>query len=342
MSVPGRAERLLQEPALTSAEIHDLVAARLDEVETLFRDNLASPVRIVGEIGSFLAEGGGKRVRPTLHLLAADLVGYRGPHAVLLGAVLEYIHAATLIHDDIIDEAATRRGRPSVNRRWGNNLTVLFGDYLFAKAMEMALQAGSLRIMERLAEVTLRMAEGEMLQTRYAGNLDLTESEYLDLVERKTAALFACCCETAGILAGMDADRERALRRYGRHVGMAFQIVDDLLDLTGNAERLGKPAGSDLREGKVTLPLIDLLGSGTQAATHALVLARRVVDEGRPDAPELAELTAMLRESGALRRAQARAQQHAGQAVSELAPFPDGPAKRALAAVPELLIVRDR
>jgi octaprenyl-diphosphate synthase len=125
-------------------------------------------------------------------------VGYRGPHAVLLAAVLEYIHSATLIHDDIIDEAATRRGRPSVNRRWGNNLTVLFGDYLFAKAMEMALQAGSLRIMERLAEVTLRMAEGEMLQTRYAGNLDLTEAEYLDLVERKTAALFACCCETRG------------------------------------------------------------------------------------------------------------------------------------------------
>jgi len=155
LSASGRAERLLQDPAPTSAEIHELVAERLDAVEALFRDNLASPVRIVREIGSFLAEGGGKRVRPTLHLLASDLVGYRGPHAVLLAAVLEYIHSATLIHDDIIDEAATRRGRPSVNRRWGNNLTVLFGDYLFAKAMEMALQAGSLRIMERLAEVTL-------------------------------------------------------------------------------------------------------------------------------------------------------------------------------------------
>lgn len=334
-------ERLLQDPAPTAAGIHDLVASRLEQVEALFRENLASPVRIVGEIGSFLAEGGGKRVRPTLHLLAADLVGYRGPNAVLLGTVLEYIHSATLIHDDIIDEAATRRGRPSVNRRWGNNLTVLFGDYLFAKAMEMALEAESLAIMERLAEVTLRMAEGEMLQTRYAGNLDLTEAEYLDLVERKTAALFACCCETAGILAGVDADAERALRRYGRNVGMAFQIVDDLLDVTGDAVRLGKPAGSDLREGKVTLGLIDLLRSDTPAAVRARALARRVVEEGRPEAPELAELTAMLRESGALKRAQVRAQQHAAQAVSELSAFEDGPARRALAAVPDLLIFRD-
>jgi octaprenyl-diphosphate synthase len=339
LSVAGRAERLLQDAAPTSAEIHELVAARLDDVEALFRANLASPVGIVREIGSFLAEGGGKRVRPTLHLLAADLVGYRGSHAVLLGAVLEYIHSATLIHDDIIDEAETRRGRPSVNRRWGNNLTVLFGDYLFAKAMEMALQAGSLCIMARLAEVTLRMAEGEMLQTRYAGRLDLTETEYLDLVERKTAALFACCCETAGILAEVDPDQERALRRYGRHVGMAFQIVDDLLDVTGDAQRLGKPAGSDLREGKVTLALIDLLGSGS---SRARALARRVVEDGRPDVPEFAELTAILQESGALKRAQRRAQQHAAQAVLELAVFAESPAKRALAAVPGLLIFRDR
>jgi octaprenyl-diphosphate synthase len=339
LSVPGPAERLLQDAAPTSAEIHELVAARLDAVETLFRDNLASPIRIVREIGSFLAEGGGKRVRPTLHLLAADLAGYRGPNDVLLGAVLEYIHSATLIHDDIIDEAATRRGRPSVNRRWGNNLTVLFGDYLFAKAMEMALQAGSLRIMGCLAEVTLRMAEGEMLQTRYAGRLDLTEPEYLDLVERKTAALFACCCETAAVLAGAGTDQERALRRYGHHVGMAFQIVDDLLDVTGDAKRLGKPAGSDLREGKVTLALIDLLRSGSARARS---LARAVVEDGGEDAPELPELTALLRESGALARAQLRARQHATEAVAELGAFPESPARRALAAVPDLLILRDR
>jgi octaprenyl-diphosphate synthase len=340
LSVPGRAERLLQDAAPTSAEIHDLVASRLDEVEALFRDNLASPVRIVREIGSFLAEGGGKRVRPTLHLLAADLVGYRGQNAVLLGAVLEYIHSATLIHDDIIDEAATRRGRPSVNRRWGNNLTVLFGDYLFAKAMQMALRAGSLRIMERLAEVTLRMAEGEMLQTRYAGRLDLTESEYLDLVERKTAALFACCCETAGILAEVDPERERALRRYGRHGGVGVQHVDVLHEVAGDAQRLGKPAGSDLREGKVTLALIDLLGSPGSA--RARTLARAVIEQGQPDSPELAELTAILRDSGALKRAQIRAQQHAAQAISELQFFPESPARLALAAVPDLLIFRDR
>jgi len=193
-------------------EISGLIAAQLEQVEEFFRHNLAAPVRIVDEIGGYLAEGGGKRVRPTLHLLAARLCGYAGPHGVLLATVLEFIHSATLIHDDIIDDATTRRGRESVNLRWGNNVTVLFGDYLFAKAMEMALRAGSIEIMQRLAEASLRMTEGEMLQTRYVGRVDLTVEEYLGLIERKTAALFACCCELAGLLANSSEARRRALR----------------------------------------------------------------------------------------------------------------------------------
>jgi geranylgeranyl pyrophosphate synthase len=184
------------------AEIHELIGDKLALVEEQFRDNLASPVAIVEEIGSFVAQSGGKRVRPTAHLLAARLCEYEGPHDVLLATVLEFIHSATLIHDDIIDEAQVRRGRPSVNSNWGNNVTVLFGDYLFAKAMEMALGAGSLEVMRRLADVTLRMTEGEMLQTRYEGRLDLTVPEYLDLIEKKTAALFGACCELGGVLAG--------------------------------------------------------------------------------------------------------------------------------------------
>lgn len=332
-------ERLLQDPAPTAAGIHDLVASRLEQVEALFRENLASPVRIVGEIGSFLAEGGGKRVRPTLHLLAADLVGYRGPNAVLLGTVLEYIHSATLIHDDIIDEAATRRGRPSVNRRWGNNLTVLFGDYLFAKAMEMALEAESLAIMERLAEVTLRMAEGEMLQTRYAGNLDLTEAEYLDLVERKTAALFACCCETAGILAGVDADAERALRRYGRNVGMAFQIVDDLLDFTGEEVVLGKPVGGDLQEGKMTLPVIHLLSRGDQ---RAQALIRKAVLERMLTLEEWREIRTLLVQHRSIEYARRAASDYVERARKALYAFPPSESRDALMFLPDYVISRDR
>ncbi|MBZ5637978.1 MAG: polyprenyl synthetase family protein [Acidobacteriia bacterium] len=336
---PSRAERLLQEPVAAAPAIFSLVEERLQAVEATFRRNLASPVGIIDEIGGFVADGGGKRVRPAIHLLCAKLCGYGGSHDVLMATVLELIHSATLIHDDIIDEAKTRRGRPSVNHRWGNNVTVLFGDYMLAKAMEMALDAESLRIIRKLAEITLRMTEGEMLQTRYVGRLDLTVAEYSDLIERKTAVLFAGCCEIAGMLAGVDAATEGALGRFGTRVGLAFQMVDDLLDFTGDPRTLGKPAGSDLCEGKATLALIYLLASGDG---RGLDLARRIMDGGGAGAPEIAELTDLLEESGALSRARAQASRTATEAVAELEHFPDGPARRALAAVPGYLISRDR
>lgn len=335
----GRAERLLQEPGVTAAEIHSLVSSSLADVETLFRSNLASPVRFIDEIGEYVGAGGGKRVRPMLHLLCCRMCGYEGPHDVLLATVLEFIHSATLIHDDIIDEATIRRGRPSVNHRWGNNVSVLFGDYLYAKAMEMALDAGSLRVMQKLAEVTLRMTEGEMLQTRYVGRIDLSVEEYLDLIERKTAVLFGGCCELAGMLAGVDREREEALGRFGIQLGMAFQVVDDLLDFTGNPDVLGKPAASDLREGKVTLAVIDLLASGSKRGRD---LAAVIAETGRRDASETRELAELLDRSGAIERAHARARRYADGAVRELDRFPDGVYRRALATLPELILFRDR
>lgn len=328
----------LTEPSVSPDEIVGLVASRLGEVEKLFHENLASPVAIVDEIGDFVGKGGGKRVRPTLHLLCADLCGYRGAHDVLLATVLEFIHSATLIHDDVIDAAATRRGRPSVNREWGNTITVLFGDYLYAKAMELALRAGSLRIMDRLAWITLRMTEGEMIQTRLAGRLDLTTDEYMDLIERKTAVLFGGCCELAGILAGVDPATEHALREYGVHIGLAFQIVDDMLDFTGDPKVLGKPTASDLREGKATLPVLDLLKSGPHRAREVV----SAIVAGGAKNGEARELVALLRESGCLDRAEARARRHAELAVRQLDAFPAGPARRALAGVPDLLISRSR
>jgi octaprenyl-diphosphate synthase len=336
----GRAERLLQDPGLTPAEIFALIEDRLRSVEALFRESLSSPVGIVSEIGDFVAEAGGKRVRPTLHLLTARACRYDGPHDVLLGTVLEFIHSATLVHDDIIDEATTRRGRASLNYRWGNNITVLFGDYLFAKAMKLALGAGSLRVMETLADVTLRMIEGELLQVRYEGRIDLNEAEYLDLIERKTAALFSCCCELAGLLADVEPRRIEALRRYGLNLGMAFQIVDDLLDFTGDPATLGKPAAQDLREGKATLPVIDLLASGSDEA-HERV--RRVMAGGlEGPADEVEALKGLLQESGALDRALERAQQYASAAGVEIGCLPDTPARDALQTLPELLLFRDR
>ncbi len=335
----GRAYLLRADPVTAREAIIPLVAGPLRAVETAFRENLASPLHLVDEIGEFVADGGGKRIRPTLHLLCSRLCDYRGPHDVLLATVIEFIHCATLIHDDIIDEATTRRGRPSVNSKWNNSVTVLFGDYMFAKAMELALRAGSLSVMEKLADVTLRMTEGEMLQTRYVGRLDLTVEEYLDLVERKTAALFACSCELAGLLAECDGERQAALHAYGRHLGMAFQLVDDVLDLTADAETLGKPVGSDLREGKVTLAVLDLLASGSP---EALRVAERVM-LGRADAEEaVARLSSMLHEVGSLERVRDRARFHARRAKAELERFPDGPARRALRSLPDLLLTRDR
>ena len=322
---------------LTPDKIADLIVDDLVRVEGMFRENLASPVKIVEEIGAFVAASGGKRVRPTLHLLTAQLCGCCGPHHIRLATVLEFIHTATLIHDDIIDGATTRRGRTSANRRWGNSTTVLFGDYLFAKAMEMALGVGLLEVMERLADVTLRMTEGEMLQTRYVGRLDLSEAEYLDLVERKTAALFGCCCELAGLVSGVDETRLAALKNYGTDLGMAFQLVDDLLDFTGDAATMGKPAASDLREGKATLAVLDLMSSGPAEATD---LVRSAMEHG--DADAITRLTDLLHDHGAIERSRRRARLFAESAVQQLDGFDRGPAYEALAGLPELLLSRDR
>lgn len=326
-----------QAAILAPVEIRALIEEDLIAVEAMFAEQLASPIRIVEEIGSFVAEGGGKRVRPTLHLLAAQLCGSSGERHVRLATVLEFIHSATLIHDDIIDLATTRRGRPSANREWGNSTTVLFGDYLFAKAMEMALAVGRLDVMERLAEVTLRMTEGEMLQTRYVGRLDLTETEYLDLVERKTASLFGCCCELAGLVADVEPAQLTALKRYGTDLGMAFQLVDDLLDFTGDAKTMGKPAASDLREGKATLAVLDLLGAGRDEDE---ALARQAMEQG--DSASIEALTARLHESGSLERCRRQARRYADSAIEQLGLFKGGPAADALAALPEMLLARDR
>src|SRR5687767_12622678 len=217
-------------------------------------------------MGRYIQKSGGKRVRPAVLLMAARLGGYSGERAVLNAAVVEFIHTATLVHDDIIDGADLRRGRLAVHSRWGNDITVLLGDYLYIKSMAMALTQDSLEIIRVLCDVTLRMIEGELYQLTKTGDVDISEEEHFEIIRRKTAFLFGGCAQIGGMLGSVSAEREAALREYGFNLGVAFQLVDDLLDYTADANALGKPVGGDLREGKVTLPIILLLrAAGAEA-----------------------------------------------------------------------------
>src|SRR5579872_6953579 len=221
-------------------------------------------------MGKYIQKSGGKRVRPAVLLMAARLSGYTGDKAVLNASVVEFIHTATLVHDDIIDGADVRRGRLAVHSRWGNDITVLLGDYLYIRSMAMALTQDSLDVVRLLCDVTLRMIEGELYQLTKTGDASITEEEHLEIIRRKTAFLFAGCAEIGGLLGGATPERCVALREYGFNLGIAFQIVDDVLDFTADAVALGKPIGGDLREGKITLPVILLL-QRTDAEVLALI-----------------------------------------------------------------------
>jgi len=236
--------------------IFDLVRDDLALVEQEIAAQNTAAIEPVREISSYLREGGGKRLRPALLLLAAGAAGYRGPSAIRMGAVVEMIHSATLVHDDVIDGAQTRRGRPSTNARWGNHMSVLAGDWLYMQSFELALQERNFAILDILIGLTQNMVEGELLQLTRLGRIDLTEADATELAYRKTACLFSGCARLGAVLGGQPKQVEESLAEYGRNAGLAFQLVDDLLDFTASPEQLGKPVLSDLKEGKVTLPLI--------------------------------------------------------------------------------------
>ena len=233
----------------------------LEKVETEFYRHVESQVDLIPKIGRYIQNGGGKRIRPAVLLMAARLTGYTGDLAVLYAAVVEFIHTATLVHDDIIDDSQWRRGQPSVHSRWGSDVTVLLGDYLYIKSMGLALTPDRLDIVRQLCDVTLRMIEGELYQLSKKGEVMISEDEHLDIIRRKTAYLFGGCARIGGILGNATPEQERALEQYGISLGMSFQLIDDLLDFAGDETALGKPVGGDLREGKVTLPVIRLLAA---------------------------------------------------------------------------------
>ena len=267
-------------------DIIQLVEEDLARVEEIFEAQFRSDVGLVGEIGRYIREGGGKRIRPALLLLACRLCGYRGERAITLASVVEFIHTATLLHDDIIDEATVRRGKRSVNSRWGNDITVLLGDFLYTKSMSMALSQDNLPILRLLSDVTLRMIEGELLEIERNGDLRMSEAQHVDIIRRKTADLFAACLSIGATLGEVGEEKRRALTSYGLNLGICFQMVDDLLDFTADEKVLGKPVNNDLREGKLTLPVIYLLrkagAAGTQTASGA---GRPRLRPGQPRGP---------------------------------------------------------
>jgi octaprenyl-diphosphate synthase len=312
----------------------------LFEVEREFARHVQSQVAVIPTIGNYVKESGGKRIRPAVLLMAARMCGYTGDRAVLYASVIEFIHTATLVHDDIIDESELRRGREAAHTRWGNHVTVLFGDFLYLKSMSLALTQDNLEIIRLLCDVTLRIVEGEIHQLTQNGVVDLSEEEHFDIVRRKTAYLFAGCAKIGGML-GPTTTREQqdALWEYGFNIGMAFQIVDDLLDFTGEEGALGKPVGGDLVEGKMTLPVIHLLSHGDG---HADALIRTIVSDRAATLDQWRELRALLSQNRSIDYATGAAVDFVERAKRALYVFPSGPERDALNFLPDYVLSRDR
>src|SRR5881227_1113613 len=295
---------ILEEVQLTAKLIFDLISPELMLVEEEFERQARSNIQVIAYLGDYLRRSGGKRVRPALTILSNYAVGGDGSRqsSIRMATVMEFLHTATLVHDDIIDNAETRRNRPSVNSRFGNQTAVLMGDWLYMSAFETSLAERSIPILDILTAATRKMTEGELLQLTLIGSTEITEEEYLEILQRKTAYLFSACCEIGAIMGGADTIQQEALRQYGMNLGTAFQLVDDLLDFTATEESLGKPAGVDLLEGKLTLPLIYLLerDESQRAAVQS------VIRDGVYNAITRARLVSAAEKSGAPRDARAR------------------------------------
>jgi len=322
----------------TVKEVFELLRDDLDAIEREFGRDTVSNVSAITDIGEYLRGGGGKRIRPALLLLSAKLNDYVGQGAVRLGAVVEIIHTATLVHDDIIDEAQTRRGRPAANTQWGNSKCVLAGDWLYMQAFKIAVQERNFRILDLLIELTQQMVEGELLQIEKLGK-SITLDEHFDLIYRKTACLFSTCMMMGGLLGGGSEQQLDNLRAYGKNVGMAFQIVDDVLDLTASEEVLGKPVASDLREGKATMAVIHALERCTADERKKI---ETVLQQRAFNGVSHADILAVLTKYGSVETATARAMQYAEAGKAAISNYPDSEFKRALLWLPEFIVSRDK
>jgi len=299
-----------------------LAAQDMREVDAVIARRLASEVPLVGQVARYIVSAGGKRLRPVLLLLTCGALGCNSPQRFNLAAVVEFIHTATLLHDDVVDESTLRRGRATANQTFGNPASVLVGDFLYSRAFQMMVEAGSMRVMQILADATNVIAEGEVLQLVNMHDADLTQEAYLQVIRSKTAKLFEASCRLAAVLAGSLPAIEDACAEYGRSLGTAFQIIDDVLDYDGNAQEMGKNLGDDLREGKATLPLILAMQRGNPSEA---ALVRAAIETGEAQSEALARIVDIVRHSGALEGARAIASSQAEQAIEAARLLPDNP-----------------
>ena len=321
------------------ADVWDSYRQELDGVEDRINKNLDSSVTLVNTVAAQILSGGGKRIRPLLLLLSARLCGYPANEHHQLGSVVEFIHTATLLHDDVVDEADLRRGKKTARKVWGNQISILVGDYLYTKAMCRVVEFRSQGINEVLSEACNKMAEGEVLQLYYNGNPDIPESEYIKIVEHKTAGLIAAACRMGAILADASEAQQGALFRFGQYLGIAFQVADDNLDYIANGASLGKTIGQDLRQGKATLPLLHLLQHCSQQ--DRLMIKDRM-ETRTLDTADLDRILLLMAEYGSVTYAMERARTYIVAAKRELDIFEDSTARRALAVTADYMITRDR
>jgi octaprenyl-diphosphate synthase len=323
----------------TMADVWDAYRSELQGVEEQIQKNLNSPVALVNTVAGHILSSGGKRVRPLLLLLCARLCGYTGTDHHLLGCLVEYIHTATLLHDDVVDDADLRRGRRTARRVWGNQISILVGDYLYSKAMRQIVDFRSHTVNEVLADACWKMAEGEVLQLYYNGNPSMPEADYLRIVEHKTAGLIAASCRMGAIIADASVTQQTALFRFGQHLGIAFQVADDTLDYTANGDCLGKALGQDLRQGKATLPLLHLLGHCSESDKSMIkdrMETRSLTDQ------DLTRIIGLMYQYGSIGYAVDRARRFVDAAIADLDQFEDGTPKRALMVAAEYMVTRDR
>lgn len=319
----------------SSAAVLKLVAPDMEQVDHVIAQRLDSGVPLVGEVARYIISAGGKRLRPVLLLLACGALGYTGGQRHNLAAVVEFIHTATLLHDDVVDESTLRRGRPTANENFGNPASVLVGDFLYSRAFQMMVDAGSMRIMQTLADATNVIAEGEVLQLMNMHDASLDEEGYLRVIRSKTAKLFEASARLGAILADSPPDIETACADYGQALGTAFQVIDDVLDYDGNSAEMGKNLGDDLREGKATLPLILAMQRGNSAQSSTV---REAIETGNVD--RLSDIVAIVRETGALAATRSAAAAEAQRAIDAAMQLPDNAYRTAMVALASQLLER--
>jgi len=321
---------------LALPSILDAVAGDMQRVDALIRERLRSDVILIRQVAEHIVAGGGKRLRPALHLMACAAAGYEGEAQYELATVIEFIHTATLLHDDVVDESELRRGRETANEAFGNAASVLVGDFLYSRAFQMMVTVGSMRVMEVMAEATNTIAEGEVLQLLNVHDPKVDEARYLEVIHRKTAKLFEAAARLAGVMAGVAAPIEQGLADYGTHLGTAFQLIDDVLDYSGDAGAIGKNLGDDLAEGKPTLPLIHAMRTGTPA--QAALIRGAIVNGGRN---EFADIVAAIHATGALDYARHAARAEASAAKAAIQCLPESRAKATLMQLADYAVVRE-